>query len=176
MRLKLTILFVTVLLLSGINFVNVYATSGNFTFVFPIMNDEDPQRDVEILKPHMTGNDIVLFPAANYTYVSSLPNQIPGLGLGTGGTSITTLKNVIPTLPSNVKYVTYDYERGWSPEWTNNFAISMNYFEDLHNATQSSGKKFMPFPVFVLAIDWHWSEVVKNSDVYTLSLHDALPI
>ena len=158
-----------IILFFATSFHNAFA-AGDFTVVFPIMNVENPQIDIDILKPYMTQNDIVLFPAENYTSVLDLPNDIPGLKLGTGGTSISNLLPSLSLLPSDITYITYDYERGWSPEWTDGFDTSMDYFRQLHDATQQAGKKFMPFPVFVLSVDWNWGEVVKNSDILVVQV------
>ncbi len=135
-----------------------------FIFLIPVMNIENPQHDIDILKPYITSNDTVVFPANNYQEVYQLQQQIPGLTIGTGGTNITALLPVIPTFPNNVKVITYDYERGWSPEWTTTQTKSIQFFDQLHQVTQTANKTFIPYPVFVLGLRWNWGEVVTHAD------------
>src|SRR5690348_10654254 len=95
---------------------SVTTVKTNLSFIIPILNINNPNYDIRIIKPFLKANDIVVFPAKNYKQVSLLKNSIPGLKIATGGVSADVLISGISHIPKNVNYLTYDYERGQTPE------------------------------------------------------------
>ncbi len=144
----------------------------NLSFIIPVLNKEDPDNDINVIKNFLRPNDIVVFPVQNYKQVSALKMEISGLKIATGGTSVENILPAITRIPSDVDYVTYDYERNWTPEWTPDQNASIGYFDQLHDKVSLSGKKLIIVPAYVFGQKWDWGEVAKHTDILIVQVQN----
>lgn len=145
---------------------------GTFSLIIPILNLENPQSDIDQLKPFLRSGDILVFPISQYSNVRPIKSEVIGLSLATGGTSISSLVSGITNIPSDIDYVTYDYEKGHTPEWTRDQAISISYFDQLHSLVDVSGKKLIITPAWVWNPNFDWGEIAKHTDVLLVQVQN----
>ena len=145
---------------------------SSLVFMIPILDVDNPQYDIQLLKPYLRPNDIVVFPIGLYNNVDPLKKQINGLNLATGGTSLKNLSSRISSIPTDIDYVTYDYERGHTPEWTSDQATSISYFDKLHLITTQNNKKLVIVPAWVFNPNFDWGEVAKHTDILVVQVQN----
>jgi hypothetical protein len=156
----------------ALNNTKMVKVGSNIHFMIPILNKENPDQDVEALRKYLRSGDIVVFPPNAYKQISELKKQVAGLEIGTGGISVTSLLPGIQRIPLDVNYVTYDYERDFTPEWTTNQTKSSDYFKQLYDESHKYDKKLAAVPVFVFGKDWDWGEVAKDTDVLVVQVQN----
>lgn len=181
----ITSILVTSLLLAGsrtinnsdndnqaLNSTKVVKVGSNIHFMIPILNKENPDQDIATVRKYLRSGDIVVFPPSAYKQISELRKQVAGLEIGTGGISVTSLLPGIQRIPLDVNYVTYDYERDFTPEWTTNQTKSTDYFKQLYDESHKYDKKLAAVPVFVFGKNWDWGEVAKSTDVLVVQVQN----
>lgn len=149
----------------NVNFSEETADSGDLEFMIPVLNLEDPSHDISVIDDYLMDGDIVVFPPDSYLPVSALKSEINGLRIGTGGTNYETLIEGISRIPGDVDYVTYDYEKGFTPEWTTDQNATISHFKGLFEESHRNGKQFIAAPVYIYGKDWDWGEVSKSTDI-----------
>jgi hypothetical protein len=164
---------IAIVLVSSSSFLAYGQNSGSHIPVMvPLINSTNPQYDLNVMEPYLESGDIVAFPINQYKYVKNLTNLIPGLQLVSGGTSVKNILPAISHLPSNVVYVSYDYENGTTPEWSTNQTVSIVYFDQLYNAAHSAGKKLVIVPVWVENRNFDWGIVAKHTDMLVVQVQN----
>ena len=154
--------------------VNQNMTIGktNLPLMIPILNDEDPDSELVIIKKYLKSGDILVFPPQLFQKVTQIQKETDNIELATGGTSIKSLLPGISRIPPNVKYVTYDYEPDFTPEWTNNQNESIKLFSQLHEEAKKHDKKLVIVPVYYYGKNWDWGEVAKNTDILLVQVQN----
>ena len=158
--------------LINVKVVNQYLANTKLPLMLPILNIEDPDSELKILKKFLKPGDIFVFPFKLYEKATQIQKEIPGLELGTGGISIDSLLPGVSRLPGNVKYLTYDYEPDFTPEWTDDQTKSIEFFSKLHAETKKHNKKLVIVPVYHYGQDWDWGEVAKHTDVLVVQVQN----
>lgn len=142
------------------------------SLIVPILNVEDPARDISLIKQYLKPGDIVVFPPSIYKHIKELKQELPGLKIGTGGTSIEPLLKGINRFPEDIDYVTYDYEPDFTPEFTSDQNKSIEYFSQLFNEAHKYNKQLIIVPVYVYGKDWDWGEVAKYTDIIIVQVQN----
>jgi len=163
---------ITFLIESNIFSVTQSLIKTELPLMIPILNIEDPQSEIKLVKKFLKPGDIFIFPPTLYSDATKLKNEIAGLELGTGGISFDVLKEGISRIPSNVKYVTYDYEPDFTPEWTDDQSKSIEYFSQLHAEAKKYEKKLVIVPVYYYGLNWDWGEVAKHTDILLIQVQN----
>lgn len=137
---------------------------GTLSLMLPVLDVDTPQDDIDAIRPYLKPQDVFVFPPSEYALVVPVRQAIPGLTLGTGGTSASTLLPGIPSIPADVEIVTYDYEQGFCPEFSADPAVTTGYFRQLTDAAHAVGKKMYATPVLVQGGSWDWGEIARHVD------------
>lgn len=151
---------------------NIIFGETNLPLMIPILNDENPDSELTVIKKFLKSGDILVFPPQLYQKVTQIQKEITDIELGTGGTSTQNLLPGISRIPPNVKYVTYDYEPDFTPEWTDDQKKSIELFTQLHEETKKYNKKLVIVPVYHFGQDWDWGEVAKHTDVLVVQVQN----
>ena len=151
---------------------SINITGRELSLILPILNIDNPERDISIIKPYLRSNDIVVFPPGAYKYVKELKNEIDGLKIGTGGISIDPLLKGIKKIPSDIDYITYDYEPDFTPEFTSEQDKSIELFKQLYGEVKKYDKGLIIVPVYVYGKDWDWGEVAKHTDIIIVQVQN----
>jgi hypothetical protein len=145
---------------------------GNLSVMVGILDVDDPKREVDAVRKHLVGGDIVVFPAEAYHEVSDMKRGIEGLAIGTGGTRSDLLLEGASRIPEDVEYVTYDYEPDYTPEFTYDQSGSIGIFSKLKEKSNSLGKGLIVVPVYVYGKSWDWGEAAKETDVLVVQVQN----
>lgn len=147
-------------------------SSNNIALMIPILNQEDPIHDLDLFREFLRSGDILVFPPKNYNEIHNIKDEIPGILLGTGGTSISSILPNITKLPSGIDIITYDYERDFTSEWTRNQNDSIKFFQQLKQEAHKNNKQLAIVPVFIFGANWDWGEVAKNTDILVVQVQN----
>lgn len=145
---------------------------GNMSLMVGILNTEDPNRDIDTVRPYLRRGDIVVFPAESYASVSKMKAWSQGIEIGTGGTSIERLLPGIKKIPADVEYVTYDYEPDFTQEFTPDQSESIGFFSRLKDEANKNGKRLVIVPVYALGQEWDWGEVAGSTDILVVQVQN----
>lgn len=162
---------------AGHEFINIRSVhaqtrDSKLQIMVPVLNSQDPQHDINIIKPYLRSGDIFVFPIKQYKYAVNLSKEVPGLRLATGGTSVKHLISGIPRIPTSIGFITYDYERGHTPEWSRDQATSIRYFDRLDKVAKASGKKLIIAPAWVFNPNFDWGEIAKHTDILVVQVQN----
>ncbi len=130
------------------------------------------QDQLQTLKPYLRDGDIIVAPPSVIDKVSVLQQEIPGLQIGTGGVNVQKILPTIATFPSNVNYVTYDYEKSSGPDFSKDQTTAIGYFDQLYQEAHKDGKKLVIVPVWLNGQDWDWGEVAKHTDILLVQVQN----
>lgn len=144
----------------------------NKKIMMPLLNSENPLEDFSKMKKYLRTGDTIIYNPANYKQISLIKNELNGILLGTGGTSINNLKGNICRIPDDTKIVTYDYEPDFTPEYTSDQEKAIEFFSELKIEANSCGKKLAIAPAFVFTSHWDWTEVSKHTDIIIMQVQN----
>ena len=145
---------------------------GDLKLMVGVLNSQSPETDIEIFRKYVKQDDIVVFPANIYPKLSQFKKDIPGIEIGTGGTSIDPLMEGISRIPDDVDYVSYDYEPDFTPEFSNDQDVSIAFFKQLKEESNRNNMKLVIVPVYIFGKDWDWGEVAENTDVLVVQVQN----
>lgn len=142
------------------------------SLMLPVLNTQNPQADINVLKPYLKSGDILTDGLNAQSQMIEVKQSIPGLKVGVGGTSIDNVPTIIDRATAGVDYITYDYEKDFTREFSQDQAQSIAYFDQLYSQAHAKGKQLVIVPVYTFGKIWDWGEVAKHTDIIVLQVQN----
>ena len=151
------------------------------------LNIGSPQyaQDLQLFESNLKSGDYLFIhgsssqlPAILKQIQTSSPKFQQGVNLEPtiGYDTISNLTKDVPSLPKGYSVIFYDYEPGFSPEFTSNEATSIIYFDEAeaavhqYNINTGSNAQLLVTPPYGSLTNWDWGLAAKHMNLIDIQM------